>query len=121
MGKNKVRSITVTTTSNRDSETAETNLAGEGSHVNTAAFNDTFEDTFSEGNDAETHQLSKHHQRRAKEFSNWEAIRESLLKARVEEEVISSFTCFTCANPLIQQCLVALMCVIASSVSLPES
>ena len=49
--------------------------------------------------------LSKHHQRRVKEESL--IVRESLLKARIEEEAFSmaSQTCVTCAIPAICRCV----------------
>lgn len=43
--------------------------------------------------------LSKYHLRRVKEYSSWEAIRESLLQTRVEEEAFSCATvCIECAT-----------------------
>ncbi|XP_028403401.1 uncharacterized protein LOC114526098 [Dendronephthya gigantea] len=110
-GKKIVRSITVQTTPSVSEEPEEDNNLNLANNAigESTYFADTFENALSEGNEAqgqvEQQTLSKHHQRRVKEFNKWEAVREQLLKAVVEEEVISSLTCFACPNEAVCRCL----------------
>lgn len=58
-----------------------------------------------EANSRKSEELSKHHQRRLKEFNGWEEIRSSLLSARFEEEVFSSVQiCVLCGKSAVCRC-----------------
>ncbi|XP_028416029.1 uncharacterized protein LOC114539593 [Dendronephthya gigantea] len=74
-----------------------TNVNTEPDVFSSEDFNDNV-DTFDKTHKATYPFLSKHHQRRIKENNSWNAIRQSLLEARLEEEAFDSDTerCVAC-------------------------
>ena len=108
-GKKICRSITVKSTSHKLSEEVEahpsSSFEGEIPNLNYDDINHVVDNESERIEPVQDGGLSAYHRKRVKEYSSWKSIRQSLVEARVEEEVISSLTCVTCGSPSVCRCL----------------